>query len=278
MKPTTFKTGRILLAILIVALTIGLVSWGTRQSPNRYDQAVNDTTPKKKSGDNKKVRDLDDVLDELNAVDMKETMEKAMKEVAEAMKNIDKDKIRMEIDMAMKEVDFEKIKKEMEEAFSKVDLNKMKDELANAMKSIDMSKMQKEMEEAFSKTNLDKMKVELDKIKDIDMKKVQEEMEKVRVEMKDLGPKLEKELQKAQVEIEKAKVEIKEYKEFVDGLDKDGLIDKNKEYKLRHEDGELFINGKKASEQTYSKYRSFLEKHKEFHIKKTADDFDIDMD
>ncbi|NOT49881.1 MAG: hypothetical protein HOP10_01215 [Chitinophagaceae bacterium] len=263
MKPTTFSRSRVLLVILIAALTIGLVSWGTRQSPSRYDQVINDTVPKKKSNDrDKKIRDLDDVLDELNAVDMKETMDKAMKEVAEAMK----------------EVDFNKIQKEVEESMAKVDWNKIKEDMANAMKEIDMGKIQKEVQESMAKIDWDKMKAELEKVKEIDLKKVQEEMEKVREEMKDLGPKLEKELANAKEEIEKAKEEIKAFKEFVDGLEKDGLIDKNKDYTLKHKDGELFINGKKATEQTYNKYRSFLEKHKKFSIEKEADDFDIDMD
>lgn len=85
-------------------------------------------------------------------------------------------------------------------------------------------------------------------------------------------------MEKAKVEIEKAKVEIKEYKGFVNGLENDGLINKKEGYSLKHKDGELFINGKKASEQTYNKYRPFLEKHKKFNMKKDDDDFDIDMD
>ena len=103
-------------------------------------------------------------------------------------------------------------------------------------------------------------------------------MKKLSEEMKELGPKLEKEMQKAKVEIEKAKVEIKEYKEFVTGLESDGLINKKEGYTLKHKSGELFINDKKASEQTYNKYRPFLEKHKKFNFKKDDDDFNIDMD
>jgi hypothetical protein len=61
-------------------------------------------------------------------------------------------------------------------------------------------------------------------------------------------------------------------------LDNDGLINKKEGYTLKHKDGDLFINGKKASEQTYSKYRNFLENHKKFNIEKSDDDFDIDMD
>ena len=276
MKPTTFSGSRILLVILIAALTVGLVSWGNRQSPKRYDQKFTDTVPKKTS--DKKIRDLDDVLNELNAVDMKETMEKAMKEVAEAMKSFDGEKLKMKMDMAMKEVDMEKIKKEMEETMSKMDWNKMKEEIANAMKEVDIAKIQREVEQSMAKIDWDKMKAEMDKVKDVDMKKVQEEMEKVKEEMKDLGPKLEKEMGKAKEEIEKAKVEIQEYKEFVNGLENDGLIDKKKGYTLKHQDGELFINGKKASEQIYGKYRSFLEKHKKFRIEKNDDDFTINMD
>ncbi len=96
--------------------------------------------------------------------------------------------------------------------------------------------------------------------------------------MEKVGPKLEKEMQKAKIEIEKAKEEMKEYKGFVDGLEKDGLIKKSEGYTIKHKDGELIINGKKASNETYLKYRSFLEKHEKFNIEKTDDDFDIDID
>ena len=279
MKPGTFANGRLLLVLLTVGLTVGLVSWDHKQLPGKYKQSINDTTPKKKSIDrDKRVRDLDDVLDELNAVDMKEEMEKAKKEIAEAMKSIDGDKIRMEINKALKEVDMAKIQKEVQESLAKVDFNKIKEEVANALKEVDMAKIQKEVQESLAKVDFDKIKLEMEKVKDIDMKKFDADMKKMREEMKELGPKLEKEMEKAKVEMEKAKIEIKESKAFVDGLDNDGLINKKEGYTLKHKEGELFINGKKASEQTYSKYRSFLEMHKKFSIDKSDDDFNIDMD
>jgi chromosome segregation ATPase len=110
------------------------------------------------------------------------------------------------------------------------------------------------------------------------MSKLNEEMKKLGEELKEMGPKLEKEMQKAKEEIEKAKAEIKEYKTFVDGLENDGLISKKDGYTLKHKDGELLINGKKADASTYSKYRSFLDKHPKFSINKSDDDFDMDMD
>ena len=85
-------------------------------------------------------------------------------------------------------------------------------------------------------------------------------------------------MEKAKVDIEKAKVEMREYKSFVDGLEKDGLINKRDGYSIEHKNGELIINGKKQPADVYNKYRSFLEKHKKFNIKKTDDNFNINND
>jgi hypothetical protein len=71
---------------------------------------------------------------------------------------------------------------------------------------------------------------------------------------------------------------MQEYKEFINGLEGDGLIIRKDGYSLKHKDGELFINGKKASENTYNKYRTFLDNHKKFNIEKSDDDFDINTD
>ena len=78
--------------------------------------------------------------------------------------------------------------------------------------------------------------------------------------------------------IEKAKVEMKEYKSFVDGLEKDGLINKKENYSIKYNDGKLIINDKEPTADTYKKYRSFLDKHKKFNIEKDNDDFNINMD
>src|SRR5436190_2803573 len=117
MKPKTFVTGRLLFALMIIGLTLALVSWDLKQSPHRYRQSTNDTVPKTKKIDGeKKTLDLDDVLDELNAVEMKVDMEKVQRELAEAMKKIDLEKMKFDMEKTMKEVDFEKIKKEMEQS------------------------------------------------------------------------------------------------------------------------------------------------------------------
>jgi hypothetical protein len=115
----------------------------------------------------------------------------------------------------------------------------------------------------------------MEEVKKIDMSKMNEEMKDLQIKMKDLQPKIKMEMEKAKEQIEKAKVEMKEYKTFVDGLDHDGLINKKGEYTIEHKNGELIINGKKQPADVYDKYRSFLEKHQKFTIKKSDDNFNI---
>lgn len=118
------------------------------------------------------------------------------------------------------------------------------------------------------------MKLELQEMKNINLDEIRKELEEAKINMKDLGP----EMEKAKEEIEKAKVEIREYKAFVDGLEKDGLINKKEGFTLEHKDGELLINGKKAPSQTYNKYSEFLEKHKKFRMVQNDEEFDLDND
>jgi hypothetical protein len=262
MKPGSITTGKTLLALFIVAATaFALISWGHRQQPDqlKQDRYYKDTVPPKKD---KKVRDLDEAIAELDNIDLKVHMDKAMKEVAEAMKQIDGEKIRLEIEKSMKEVDFDKIKLEVDKA----------------MKEIDFAKIEREVKESMAKIDWNKMKAELDEVKKINLKEADAGLAKAKKELEKLGPQIEKELQNAKVEIEKAKVEMKEYKSFVDGLANDGLIDKKEGYSIKHKDGKLIINDKEATDKTYDKYRSFLEKHKKFNIEKNKDDFNINMD
>ncbi len=278
MKPTTLTTGRMLLALFVLGVSLALVSWDFKQSPGRYRQLVNDTVPKPKTDREKKIRDLDDVLDELNNVDIKVNMEKVQKEIAEAMKQIDGDKLRMEIDKAMKEVDMEKIRKEIDASIAKIDAEKIREEIAKAMKEVDVVKIQKEVEESIAKIDWKKIKDEMEKVKEINMDKLQDEMKEVQKQMEKIGPQIRKEMEKAKAQIEKAKEEMNEYKEFIDDLDKDGLINKKEGYTIKNNNGELIINGKTVSNEVNTKYRSFLKKHKKFKIEKNKDDFNIDTD
>ena len=260
-KPSTGKY--FLPTILVICFSVALIAWGGQKQPHQQkttNQNITDTVPKAKV--DKKIRDLDDVIDELDKAELKVNMDKVNAELGEAMKKIDMAKIKMDVDKAMKEVDLDKIKAEVEKA----------------TKEIDVAKMEQEIKESMAKVDWDKIKEQMEEVKKIDMSKLDADMKKLEIEMKDLGPKIEKEMEKAKVEMEKAKIEMKEYKSFVDALDKDGLINKKEGYTIQHKNGELIINGKKQPADVYSKYRPFLEKHAKFTIKKSDDDFNIDND
>ena len=194
------------------------------------------------------------------------------------MSKIDFGNIEKEMAKAMKEFDAVKLQKELQESIGKIEFDKVQKDMEKAMKEFDGVKIQKEFQESMEKINWEKMKIEFEKVKEIDMKNLQLDMEKMQTELSKIGPEIEKSLEKAKVGIEKAKEEMKEYKGFVDGLEKDGLLNKKEEYTIKHNDGELFINGKKASDATYNKYKTFLEKHKTFTIEKSDDNFNIDID
>ena len=259
---------RYFLPIAVVAcFSIALVAWaGKKQShqQKRTEQNANDTTPKVKS--DKKIHDLDDAIDELDNAEIKLNLDKIKAEVQEAMKNIDMQKVKMDVEKAVKEVDMEKVKAEVEKATKEIDAAKIEQKVKESLAKVDMEKINEQI------------KKEMEEVKKIDLSKLDEEMKNLQIEMKDIQPKIEKEMEKAKVEIEKAKVEMKEYKSFVDGLEKDGLINKKEGYTIQHKNGELIINGKKQPADVYDKYRSFLEKHKNFTIKKSDNDFNIDND
>jgi hypothetical protein len=248
--------------VLVASLSIILLSWrGQKQThQQKTEQNVIDTIPKKDP--DKKIRDLDDVIDELDRANLRVDMEKVSDQLKEAMKQIDMAKIQMEVNKAMKEVDMEKIKAQIEKTTSEINAAKIDKEIKESIASVDWEKMNKDMEE----------------LRKIDMSKLDADMKKMEIEMNGLGPKIQREMENAKGSIEKAKAEMKEYKGFVDGLDKDGLINKKDNYTIQHRNGELIINGKKQQADVYNKYGGFLKKHNKFTIKKSNDDFNIHND
>jgi len=169
----------------------------------------------------------------------------------------------------MKEVDLEKMKVELQQNLDKVDVTQMKEQIEKAMKQIDAAKIQADVNSSIAKIDMDKIKVEMDKMKDIDFKGMEESLKKMK-------PELEKSMQNAKESIEKAKKELLAYKGLTDGLDKDGLIDKDKNYTIEYKNGDLTINGKKQPADVVKKYNEFLKGKKDFTIKKDKDNFNID--
>lgn len=260
MKSSSFFVSRAALATLILLSTVALLSWDHHQSPGHQQQTPGkDTIPQQRE---RKVRDLDEALVELDNIDFQAHIDKAMASVAEAMKEMDAQKLHLMAQKALQEVDMEKVKAEMDKA----------------MKEVDFAKIQAEVKESMAKVNWDEIKEEIEKAKKIDFAEIDKEMKKAQEQLRNIQPQIEQELAKAKVQIEKAKVEVREYKSFVDGLEKDGLLNKKENYSIRHKDGKLTVNGKEVSPDIYNKYKSFLEKHKTLHIEKEENNFNIDRD
>ena len=119
---TNLRNLRIPLAVAAVAITSVFVlsSWDFKNTYAAWNDNdyynVTDTVPKKE----KKIRDLDDVIDELNAVDFKFDMEKMQKELNESMKKLDMKKIQLDMEKAMKDVDFQKLQNDRQQICDRI--------------------------------------------------------------------------------------------------------------------------------------------------------------
>lgn len=257
---------------IIVALVITGISWQKHPATTNKN-AFTDTIPDRK----KKIRDIDDAIEEVD---------KAKVEVDRSFKDIDWPKINADIKLAMdnikvnmdeikanvaqslKEIDVNKIQVQVQQALKEVDAAKIQADVAMSLKDINVEKIKADVQASIDKVDWDQIKVDIDKAKNIDMKKIE-------AEMRDMKPEIEKSMKEAHESIEKAKKELKEYKEFINDLDKDGLINKKEDYKIEYSNGVLTINGKKQSEEVTNKYSNFLKDHSDFVIKKNEDGFNI---
>jgi ElaB/YqjD/DUF883 family membrane-anchored ribosome-binding protein len=124
------------------------------------------------------------------------------------------------------------------------------------------------VQDALAKVDMKKIEVELDKLEKIDLSKIKTELESIR-------PEIEKSMKEAKKSIEKARSEITSYKNLVNALDKDDLLDKKANYKIEYKNHELTVNGKKLSADAVKKYSEFLADKRDFTIQKEADDLNI---
>lgn len=279
----------IAISAIAASMIISITAWNQSASPRQND--VRDTIPKKSE---KKIRDLDEAIEELErgSIQLEKEMsakdwENIEKEINQSIKEIDFNKIKVEVDKALKEVDVAKIQAEVEKSLKDIDMQEINVQVEKAMKEVNMVKLQSDIEKSLKEVDVAKIKAEVDaSIAKVDMENIRKEIEriketdfeKIEIELRKIKPEIEKSMKEAKAGIEKAKTELKEYKTFVDGLEKDGLIDKKAPYSIEHKNGVLKINGKTQPADVYSKYRTFLEKHKDFTLKKDEDDFNIDID
>jgi hypothetical protein len=124
------------------------------------------------------------------------------------------------------------------------------------------------------KQALEEAKREIEKVNWADIKKelaeAKIEIDKAKLELKDLD--LGKIMDEAKAGIEKAKTELKQMKTMFTEMEKDGLIDHKKGFKLEYKDGSLYIDGKQQSQEVSDKYRKYAKDGKmEITISKNSD-------
>ncbi|MCA6450597.1 MAG: hypothetical protein IM584_09320 [Chitinophagaceae bacterium] len=250
------KNGLALAGIAIA--TLGILSWRTAENnqipvkPYSIHYQDDTSKPRKKYSQNRDytVGDLDKASKELD---------RAAEELNKNM-NIDFAKMDKELKAAMdemKKIDFEKISREVQTALAKVDWEKTRTEVERSlreaekkMKDIDKKQIEKEMAKAKEEMSEARLKSKID-------------MEKIRKDV-------EKGMAEAKVGIEKAKKEIAQLKEFTESLEKDGLIDRKKGYRIEVKKGELYINGTKQSKEVNDKYRKYF-KEEDYSIRSDGD-------
>ncbi len=235
-------------ALGTVLITLALVSWRIGENNQlpvkniRISYQDGDTgKPKKKIYRNEEITpsDLDD----------------AMKEIDRAMDKIDKN-LKVEIP---KKVDLE-LKQAMEE-LKKVDYSAIAKEVSDALKSVDWSATSREISKALKEVDLESKQISKEKMR-AEMAEVKKQLEAAKLESKinleGMQEVIEKSMQAARKGIEKAREQIGLMKEGLNEMEKEGLIDKKKAYKIQFKDGDLFIDGNKQPKATYEKYRKYF--------------------
>lgn len=152
------------------------------------------------------------------------------------------------VKLALDNIDFAKINAQTKEALDKIDWPQLKITIDNSIreaqkqvKAIDWDKIRTEIKDATDKINSEEFKKQFDGAK--------------------LQQTINDAMEKATEGLEAAKTELKAWNDFVNGLEKDGLIDKKKGYKIEwNDDGELYINGTKQSKEISDKYHQYYKK------------------
>jgi hypothetical protein len=201
------------------------------------------TTPRKRN------RTSDNELDD--------KIEKAMEKLEVQMKQLEEQ---------IKKLDFSKMQKDLDASFSKVDFDKIGRQIDDAIKKVDWDKIEKDVEKNASeavKINSEKIKLELEKVKQqMEQHKLSMKLDngQIKIQVEKAMEQARENMKGAQKNLEKAKEELSIMREFTDELEKDGLVDKKKGYKIEVKDNELYLNGIKQPANVTEKYKKYFRK------------------
>lgn len=244
-----FSLANTVFALAVIVFIIGFSAFSQKEKGSRYSFrkeqfSKDDTTASRKRNRNGADWKFDQLDEQMRQLDI------LMKNLDIQMKNFDFGKYQNAIDEAIKKVDVEKIATQVQESLKDIDWENMNKQMAETMKvsKLKMVDAEKQMENA--KANLQKQKAYM------------------KLNAGKMNTDIENALKNARKSIEGAKEELRNMKEFTKALEKDGLIDKSKPYKIEVKNDELYIDNKKQPKEISDKYRQYYKKS----------DFTIDMD
>jgi hypothetical protein len=237
-----FSFTKIVLSLALTAFTIGFTAFSQKPKDGKYSlpkeqfSTDDDDTSGKRNRDGSSWK-----FDELE--DQMKQLEVQMKKLDIQMKNLDLTKYQNQLDEAVQKINMDKIASEIDESVKNIDWEEMNKEIAENMKSvskIEMAKVAKEMEHV--KANLQKQKIE------------------VKLNTAKITADIKMAMKNAEKSIADAREEIENLREFTTALEKGGLIDKSKAFKIEVKNGELYINDKKQLKEVSDKYRQYYKK------------------
>lgn len=249
---------RLLIACMLLFIAVGASAWqladkkapARNQANTRNEEGDTTKSAKHRShGDAYRMKELDDAMHELD---------------------IQMDQLKIELN----NIDNEKIAREVKEALAKVDFSKISEEVTASLEKVDWDKINRQVEQSLRDAREQLKQVRLDEIQtrlqDVQAK-LDSESFKINIDSKKINEEIRKGMQEARAGLDKAKEKMQQLRAFTDELEKDGLIDKKKGYRIELNDGELYINGQKQTKAITEKYRKYYDGKKHFTINNEGD-------
>jgi len=282
--------------LLVIAVPLGLavtaIAWTAGTVNSCTSHFTQDTIPASR---HKITRDTD--KKEPREKDMEKELQQldnAMEQLDGKFETIDWGKMQREIEMAMKNVqneinhhqlDIEKIQRQVQESMKNIDFAKIEKEAQESMESVrdnvDLSRIQEDVQESLKNVkeelNSEAFRKSIEAASKIDMSKITHEIENARKEVEENKVNVQHEMENARKEIGKAKDELKSYREMLDAMEKDGLINTKEDYRVEFDEGQLYINHQKQPQDVLNKYRKYF-KEDGIKIYKKNGRFNISID
>jgi chromosome segregation ATPase len=221
-------------------------------------------------------------------------LDEALRTVNTQVDRIDWEELQKQINNSMEKVnreikdqqiDMEQLKKKINETVNSIDLDKIKEETARAMQhvkaDVDLNTMNEEIQRALSNVekqiNGDELRKRIDEATSVNMDQMKKAVNEAGEAIRSNKYRMKDEIQKAKERIKSTKAELKNYKQMLEEMQGDGLVDTKKDYSVEYNDGELFINDQRQPANVLEKYKGFF-KSDHTKIYKTNGEFNIDID